>query len=658
MQTDFKTALTRLRTLFSPPAPTAAGAEILKHAETIEAPESRALWIEDLLLWLKKDAGTPGRYVRFKFLFQLLEKHPGSRDALLTQLSRLIAERPMLKLFLQTGFSDQQGLLQEAGRRLLSRVVPSVRRNDVHEIAEHVFKDEEDVAWLAALPPDLIDQLAALFRNEAGREMKNLLGEAARETLLVFASRVADIGLGAEIRERSHALLPSKSCFLQLQSEILGFVEAGPGANVPEPIARLLDECRARIADVHDDMEKNGASVALVYKLEVLSAVLGRIELLIAILDPAEANFARRVHRLLAESVEAVSRNRSIVGHVHQQTHLISRKIAERNGDSGDHYIARSAREYRTLFVSGLKGGAIVVFMTMLKLPLHEVHTPPLVEAFGIWIIYSLGFLSMQFTGSTLATKLPSFTASKLARAMGSVKESADLDLLVKDVRSVVRSQTVALIGNIVGLVPVAIVVHSLFELTPRGGFLSPEAGAKILSELHPLLSLAIPLGALTGVLLWLSSLAGGWFENWIVFRRVPRALSEHRDLRRLFGPRATGRLAAWLEHHASGISANVVLGFLFGFVPFFGVVTGIPMDAKHVTISSSSAVFGTLAVWADFDGLQAGLPVVIGLLLIGMANLAVSFALALVVAARATAVDPRRFRILLKLIGRRLIGL
>lgn len=53
--------------------------------------------------------------------------------------------------------------------------------------------------------------------------------------------------------------------------------------------------------------------------------------------------------------------------------------------------------------------------------------------------------------------------------------------------------------------------------------------------NLHDLLhSGTVFYAALTGVLLWLSSLGAGWLENWIVYRRLPEALAKHRRLLRL----------------------------------------------------------------------------------------------------------------------------
>jgi hypothetical protein len=53
-----------------------------------------------------------------------------------------------------------------------------------------------------------------------------------------------------------------------------------------------------------------------------------------------------------------------------------------------------------------------------------------------------------------------------------------------------------------------------------------------------PVGSGTIFFAAFTGVLLWVSSLFAGWFENWIVFRRVPEAIEHHRFGKRFGHPR------------------------------------------------------------------------------------------------------------------------
>ncbi|RYZ88939.1 MAG: hypothetical protein EOP06_10095 [Proteobacteria bacterium] len=649
----------KFKQLFKP-APFESGLyEIFGEMRRCGSIDDRATWLEHLGQWLAKDSQVPGRYTRFKFLIQQLERDPELKIVFKNQLEVLSSEASLLRLFLQTGFSGQSGLLQEAGRRLASQIVPAVRENDFFEISQEIFRSDRELRWFAEMPPEIVEQLHAKIFESDSLVLRLQLNEAVSEALLVFTTHLSDLGLTNEIRKRSHHHLPSKSPFLKLHVELQKLQSSDRLLQRNDnSVPALISECQKVISQVYDDMEQNGTSIGLVYRLEVMVAALKRIQLLLNLLQPLHAPIAvTSIHALFSESIEATYSSRSVISHVHQQTHFLSRKIAERNGESGDHYIARGNEAKRTLFYSALKGGAIVVAMTITKLTLHSWHLPSLLDATAIWFVYTAGFLTMQFTDSTLATKLPSFTASKLARLMTTVRTSAGLDKMASELKAVLISQTLALVGNLIAVIPIAALLAFTFERIFGSPIISTHTSENILLGLHPLFSLAIPLGALTGILLWISSLAGGWFENWVVFRQIPTAVAQHRRFNRLFGKSTAEKTAHWLEHHASGISANVTLGFLFGFVPFLGFVTGLPLDSKHVTISSASAALSALTLRETPHLLPSLLWSVAGLVTVGVANLIVSFSLALYIAARASSIKPRRFQILVNMLLRRTIG-
>lgn len=645
----------QIRKIWTPIPVSSMVADLFKSAEKIKSDADRLQWLEDLLRWIKKDAGDASPYARLKFLIQQLELRPEWCRTVIHHLHGLLSESSLTKFFLYTGYAEQHGLLHETGRRLIAKVVPAPPENDALELLRSVFRTADDLEWIAGLPREQLQQLLRLLQSDADYSFTAALRAAAGEAVQVFGIQLAHLGLSADVSRRSGHVVPSGSPFLQLQQE-LELIRRATAEAAPAEIQRLITQCQRGIELVYADMELNGTSVGLVYRLEVMSAALGRIRVLTEISGGSTP--LPLVQTLLTDTAEAAVESRSVFGHINQRMHLISRKIAERNGQSADHYIARSTNEKRALFVSALKGGAIVVAMTVAKLAAHAVPIPALILALIDWIIYAAGFLAMQFTHSTLATKLPSYTASLLARLMHKVRSGADMDGFSGEVRRALSSQVLAFIGNIVALIPLAFLFDFILFTAFGRHFLSAGYAEKTVAALHPLLSLALPLGALTGVLLWLSSLAGGWLENWIVYRRLPQALAAHRKLRYVFGEERAARFAVWLQEHASGIGANVSLGFLFGFVPLLGSLTGLPLDSKHVTISSTSAVLAFAGLpGAPGIGMMVFLTC-ISLLLIGVMNLAVSFALALVVAARASAVHPRRFRILMKWMGRRLIGL
>jgi len=79
---------------------------------------------------------------------------------------------------------------------------------------------------------------------------------------------------------------------------------------------------------------------------------------------------------------------------------------------------------------------------------------------------------------------------------------------------------------------------------------------------------------------------AAGWAENFLVFNRISHALVQH-PLSHRFGTRHMARMAGWLERNATGWSNSIVLGYLHGLTPVIARFFGIPLDVRHVTLST-----------------------------------------------------------------------
>jgi site-specific recombinase len=165
--------------------------------------------------------------------------------------------------------------------------------------------------------------------------------------------------------------------------------------------------------------------------------------------------------------------------------------------------------------------------------------------------------------------------------------------------------------------------------------YLGPSSARYVYESLNPLASGTGLYAALTGVILWISALAGGWVENFATYNRVGEAIADH-PLGRRFGIDRMKRVANSFERNISGWGTSVVLGYLLGFIPLLGRFFGIPLDVRHVTLST-----GTLALAAASLGkewLYRGwfIHTLFGIAVIFVLNLGVSFGIASWVALRA----------------------
>jgi site-specific recombinase len=625
-------------------------ADLLGQANPKADLSERILWLESLLRWLKRSQNDPSGSAdaRIRYLLQRLEQNPKWKSQVAQTLRSLLRDCSTLRLFLQTGTAIENGLLAELVDRMLARILPEAPEKDFLEIISRALGAGGDAEWIRNLSVEALKSFIELIEFESEGVIWANVRQSIQEAILIFSANVTHYGLSSEVRRRHSILSITASPFLGLQILLnrLSIKEFSTIAESRKEIDATLSLCRQAIQAVFRNMESSGVSVGLVYRLEILSSSLDRIDDLLGLLEISDSEKRREHAKLLfAKLVRAAGGRRSIRGHLRAHLDLLSRKIAERNGYSGEHYISRSGSESRKLFVSAMGGGVIVVFMTICKLYLHRMDLPPLLFAFGAWGVYAAGFLSMQFLGCTLATKLPSFTASHLAHKLRDIKDRDKTFDFANELLDTVRSQSIALLGNVVGVLPVILVLG--FSLKALWGVtIIPRVEAfHSLGDVDPVFSLALPLAALTGIELWLSSLAGGWFENWIVFRRVPEAIAEHPRMKRILGASTARQIADWLLHNSSGIAGNVALGFLFGFVPFLGAVLGLNFDGRHVTISTTSAAIDLISTDPASLTWRIWVMTVIGLLLIGVMNFLVSFSFALFIAARAGNVKPAWLR-------------
>lgn len=611
--------------------------DLLSQASTSRNLQERLLWLEEVLLWLKKDSASAA--VRFKYLLQLLDQNPNWEKSVAQTLIALFHDASFLKFFLQMGVSAEHGLWSDLADRVLTRFLPMLHEGDVREVILRVFTEEEDVNWIFSIPEEVISRFDSILRKQAAEvPIWVSAQQSLQESFLILSANIAHHGFSPAIRSRLTARNHKESSFWKISRALSQFSE---DSKAPPPAA-LFTEARADIELVYQNMNSAGVSVALVHKIEVLSASIDQAERLLKLAAALKSDHVHARDKILlsfiANAAEAAQQERSLKGHLQSRLYLLSRRIVERNGYSGEHYISHTRQGLRRLFVTAMGGGLVVVLMTFGKFFVTALNPPPLIFALQIWFVYSGGFLLMQFLGFTLATKLPSFTASHLARVIKETKNRDDSTAFKKEVRHMLWSQVTALSGNILGAALLCMVIYFFVNSLLGGAVLSEKNALSTLHSFNPIAGPVVPLAMLTGCELWISSLFGGWFENWLVFRRIPEAIADHPRLKKIFGPKWTKNFADKILKNASGIGTNVSLGFIFGLVPMIGAGLGISLENKHVTLSTASVLLASTAL--DFEvPLEIVLWASFGLLLVGLMNLAVSFTLALFVAARAQGV-------------------
>jgi len=96
---------------------------------------------------------------------------------------------------------------------------------------------------------------------------------------------------------------------------------------------------------------------------------------------PAGPRRSRAIHRLLFRLFLTAHEDRSLRHLVSWNLQLLNRKIVDRSGETGEHYIARNLREYRHIWLAAAGGGVLTVGTAVVKSIIHGWHLPALPEA-------------------------------------------------------------------------------------------------------------------------------------------------------------------------------------------------------------------------------------------------------------------------------------
>ncbi len=200
--------------------------------------------------------------------------------------------------------------------------------------------------------------------------------------------------------------------------------------------------------------------------------------------------------------------------------------------------------------------------------------------------------------------------------------------------------------------------VDRLWNFAFNHPFLSQTEAEHGVHMLIPHQSGTIAFAIVTGVLLWLSSLATGWTANYIAASKMESAISNSLRVRHRLGLKHATRLAEWVKHQGPGAVGYVTLGFLLGTVPILIALFGIPLEVRHVTLSAASLGYAIDGLWI-YGRLNRNevIASMLGVLVVGVLNIMTSFVLSFLLAVRARDVGDQKARLFLKEVGRELVS-
>ena len=618
-------------------------------------PERNA-WLVRLMRWLVAGTDTESPAQRLNLLIDALDHSDASRRRVQLLLANFWRQTDLASLFADFGFTGRRDLWGEIGERLAQRWLPATPdTDDMATLFRLMFESGADADWLAELDASTLARLSATLAlnlsipaaddNEAV-EFDWRAPPLQAITWLVSAVRSA--GFAPAMRRRMNPAGTPDTAFLQLVRAADRFAAAllaDDGQVLPQEAAyfrALLGHCRASAASVTEHLETHGVSVHIVFEQDQLRGRCDRIEALMTLL--LSDHPARELCRLLAELVALGQARRRLRPLLAQHYSLLARTVAERHAETGEHYITRTRVEFIDMLRRAAGGGMVIAGTTFMKFAVLALGLAPFWAGVGAGLNYAGSFLIVHLLHWTVATKQPAMTAPAMAAKLADLKQEGAVEAFVDEVSHLARSQFAGILGNVAAVVPVVVAVQWL-SARLFGHPLVHGADAEHVLESLTLLGPTAAFAAFTGVVLFASSVAAGWAENWFVYHRLDSAMRHHPGIVDRLGPKRAARWASWWRANISGVVSNVSLGLLLGLLPALLAFVGLPIEVRHVTLGAGQLAAAASALgW----GLLTHGPFwwcVAGVVVTGALNVGVSFWCALRVAmrARGIAVDQRR---------------
>lgn len=591
----------------------------------------------------KKDARE-----NMQLILRELHEHP----VLLTNLQHAILSQlintDLSGALTESGIPLARGFWQEFFGRFRHKLLPPLQSpNDFLYVVNHVFFRKDDYQWMESIPFEtwiaFFELIGLSFHVDDRRILHQLL-----QSLKMLAFQVAQLGLEKEVFGYISPESQENNPFVNqnyLIHDLEKALDSGTGMDemtaVSAKVISTLDQCYECLDYIREHHSIHGTSLHQTYTLVLLANKLDRMTILVDVLDKDQKFETGKFVDFFKILVRNENRKNSLLEFLSQCLGYLAYQIAEHKGSKGDKYITSTRAEYRQMLASAMNGGLIICLVCVIKNLLAGMEMPIFWHGFAYSVNYSAGFVAIEETHSTLATKQPAFTASAVAGSLDTRKNTHQPNLynLAVTVAKVSRSQIASFIGNLIIVFPATFLLAWLYHIITGSKIAEGAAAAELLENQHPWHGLSLLYACNTGFFLFLSGIIAGYVQNKIQYSHIAARLETHPLLQLSLPAERLRRLARYIEKHAGPIIGNIALGFMLGMSVLVVKIFGIPFDIRHITISAGNVAIGVYGLGFHNINTWYLVTVILGVLAIGLVNFLVSFSLAFVVAVKSRGV-------------------
>jgi site-specific recombinase len=602
--------------------------------------------LSELVHWLRQ-GGESGAALRLRFLTSELKKRTWHSHALSDLVTRISSNYSYIRLFTESGMTNEDSFFDQVKTRLFNKILPVVHdENNAANFISLLFSKKNDWEWIAAIPDeDWREFLTELKVKEVFRlPRKHPHVAQLLNSIQNLSLKIAALGVKREILDKLPELDVFDSPFIIQHSKARVYLHKFQSAEFDQSInnedfqniEKLLAQCEGYIQKIQDNKSTWGVTLKLTNFLIRLKEHIIRIRLLYHLITTHEAEppLETEIH-FLKEIVRAENKNNSIGEIIRENLQLIAYQVTEHAGQSGEAYITTTKKEYLSMYLKALGGGAIVSLLVLFKVEIASWNLPLFLEALAFSLLYGSGFVFIQIASFKLATKQPAMIASHLARILDEEKIPTEaVKRLAPLIVQISRSQFVAFLGNLSAAIPLGLFHAWLWKYSFGDYYINEEKALKMYQDVHPWQSLSLFFAIIAGFWLYLSGLVSGYFDNFCIYNKIPLRIQRLEVLRRFIPAKKILRLSRYVEENLGSLAGNFYFGFFLGFTFAIGVVLGLPLDIRHITFAAAGTGVATITLWDQLEA-QSILIALLGVVGIGIMNFSMSFGLSIVTAIR-----------------------
>lgn len=560
------------------------------------------------------------------------------------EIFEIAVNKKFVSLLSESGISDFSGIFSEAFSKIGKKILPEIiEEEELTKAINYYFPNKRDFQWLKLYSDKDLANLLLKINWPKNANGNRYIEREVLNAVVILAQKIASIGIEREVVSKIATFDDLDSPFLGLNRDVILFVEKILSNHKSVPTEReddynhilvMLSQCKIEMSKLYKHKDLYGISLRMTVLIRKLEKYLGRLNVLLSwIQSIKKEEKALILAVLLKELVETQNTKNSLRTHFKTNLEFLSFKIVENTSKSGENFIAGSKVEYWQLFRRALGGGVIVAFLCWFKTSIYFQYLPAFWNALFYSLNYAFGFVLIHLLKLTLATKQPAMTASTIASSLSNNGENLDwLNKSSKLLIRQIRSQFISLVGNVIIAFPIAFIIGWVYFYYTGTHIADFSKANKIISEINVFKSLAIFHAAIAGVYLMLSGLISGYYENIWVYNNMNKRITQNNKLISIFGEQKNTKIANYMDQNIGGIAGNVFLGFLLGSTATIGQAFGLPLDIRHVTFASGNFGIGMVSLNNSVNQITI-LYTILGIIVIGMVNVFVSFGLSILIA-------------------------